>query len=65
MIQYVSDHSKEYAMEYGNMAKQSLAAIMRAIVALEAEGGDKFFGEPAVSIRQQSNLHAKRYMDRW
>lgn len=50
MIQYVSDHAKEYAMEYGNMAKQSLAAIQRSVVALEAEGGDKFFGEPAVSI---------------
>lgn len=50
MIQYVSDHSKEYALEYGNMAKQSLAAILRAVVALEAEGGDQFFGEPAVSI---------------
>lgn len=50
MIQYVSDHAKDYAMEYGNMAKQSLAAILRAVVALEAEGGDKFFGEPAVSI---------------
>ena len=50
MIQYVSEHSKEYAMEYGNMAKQSLAAILRAVVALEAEGGDKFFGETALNI---------------
>ena len=50
MIQYVSDHAKDYAMEYGNMAKQSLAAILRSVVALEAEGGDQFFGEPAVSI---------------
>jgi len=51
MIQYVSEHSKDYAMEYGNMAKQSLAAILRAVVALEAEGGDKFFGETALNIR--------------
>lgn len=50
MIQYVSEHSKEYALEYGNMAKQSLAAILRAVVALEAEGGDKFFGETALNI---------------
>ena len=50
MIQYVGEHAKEYSMEYGNMAKQSLAAIQRAIVALEAEGGEQFFGEPAVSI---------------
>ena len=50
MIQYVSEHSKEYAEEYGNMAKQSLAAILRAVVALEAEGGEQFFGEPALNI---------------
>ena len=50
MIQYVSDHAKEYSIEYGNLAKQSLAAILRAVIALEAEGGDQFFGEPAVSI---------------
>lgn len=51
MIQYVSEHSKEYALEYGNMAKQSLAAILRAVVALESEGGEQFFGETALNIR--------------
>lgn len=50
MIQYVSEHSKEYAEEYGNMAKQSLAAILRSVVALEAEGADKFLGETALNI---------------
>ena len=50
MIQYVSEHVKEYSLEYGNMAKQSLTAILRSVIALESEGGDKFFGEPAVSI---------------
>ena len=50
MIQYVSEHNKEYSEEYGNMAKQSLNAILRAVVALEAEGGDKFFGETALNI---------------
>lgn len=50
MIQYVSEHSREYAEQYGSMAKQSLGAIVRAVVALEAEGGDQFFGEPALDI---------------
>ena len=51
MIQYVSEHNKEYSEEYGNMAKQSLNAILRAVVALEAEGGEQFFGETALNIR--------------
>ena len=50
MITYVSEKSKEYSPIYGNLAPQSLAAITRAIVALEADGADKFFGEPALSV---------------
>ncbi|MBQ2318432.1 MAG: DUF853 family protein [Lachnospiraceae bacterium] len=50
MISYVGDKAKEYSLTYGNIAKQSLSAIVRAIVALEAEGGDLFFGEPALDI---------------
>ncbi|MCM1135630.1 MAG: DUF853 domain-containing protein [Clostridium sp.] len=50
MIQYVSENAKEYSVRYGNLAKQSLGAIMRAVIALEAEGGEEFFGEPALNI---------------
>lgn len=50
MIQYVSENAKEYSVKYGNLAKQSLGAIMRALTALEAEGGEEFFGEPALNI---------------
>lgn len=50
MIQYVTENAKEYTTEYGNMSKQSLGAIVRALVALEAEGGEEFFGEPSLNI---------------
>ncbi len=50
MLQYVGENSKELSLEYGNISKQSLAAIIRAVVALEAEGGEYFFGEPALNI---------------
>ncbi len=50
MLQYVGDHSSELAMEYGNIAKQSVAAILRGVVALEAQGGEEFFGEPALNL---------------
>lgn len=50
MIQYVSDNAREYSAKYGNMSKQSLGAIVRALIALEAEGGEEFFGEPALNI---------------
>ena len=50
MLAYVGEHAKDYALTYGNIAPQSLTAIIRAVVALEAVGGDKFFGEPALDI---------------
>ena len=50
MITYVSDHRAEYAITYGNMAPQSLSAIIRALIPLEEQGGESFFGEPALDI---------------
>lgn len=49
-IQEVADNLEELRLEYGAMSKQSLSGIVRDIVALEAEGGDKFFFEPALKI---------------
>ena len=50
MLNYVSDHSAEYSQEYGNIAKSSIGAILRGVVALEAKGGEQFFGEPGLNI---------------
>ena len=50
MLRYVSENAAEYSLKYGNLAKQSIAAITRALVSLETEGGESFFGEPALSI---------------
>ncbi len=50
ILQYVSENNKDFSAEYGNIAKQSIGAIMRSLVALEAQGADQFFGEPALNI---------------
>ncbi len=51
MLNYVSENNKDFAAEYGNIAKQSIGAIQRAVMALEMAGGEVFFGEPALDIR--------------
>ncbi len=51
MLKYVSENCKELASEYGTMSRQSLGAISRGLVALENQGADYFFGEPAIDIR--------------
>ncbi len=50
MVQYVGDNAKEYKLTYGNIAPQSVGAIQRALLALEDEGGNIFFGEPALEL---------------
>ena len=50
MVQYVGDNAKEFRLTYGNISSQSVGAIQRALLALEDEGGDIFFGEPALEI---------------
>ena len=50
MLNYVSEHRAEYMMTYGNITPQSVAAILRALLPLEQQGGDLFFGEPPLDI---------------
>ncbi len=47
----VSERSKELSAEYGNVSKASVGAIQRRLLALEDQGGDKFFGEPALELK--------------
>lgn len=50
MLDYVSKNAKEYTTTYGNISSQSVGAIQRALLMIESEGGDKFFGEPDFDI---------------
>ena len=50
MLNYVKENSKEFEAEYGKMSPATIAVIMRALVSLESEGGDVFFGEPGLNI---------------
>ena len=50
MLNYVDENVKQFTQEYGRISTASTGAIMRAVVALEMDGGDKFFGETALNI---------------
>lgn len=50
MLRYVSEHREEYTLSYGNVSPQSAGAIQRALLSLESQGGELFFGEPALDI---------------
>ena len=62
MLQHVGDNAKQFTTEYGNVSAASIGAIQRGLLALEQQGGDKFFGEPALNIADlmQTDARARR-----
>jgi hypothetical protein len=50
MCQSVGDNAREFTTEYGNISAASIGAIQRGLMQIEAQGGDKFFGEPMLNI---------------
>jgi hypothetical protein len=50
MLSWMGDHTKELKSDYGNISAASIAAIQRRLMVLEAQGGDQFFGEPALKL---------------
>ena len=50
MLRYVGDNASSFTTEYGNISQASVGAIQRSLVSLENEGGDVFFGEPALNL---------------
>ena len=50
MLNFVGQNAAEYTTQYGNVTSASVGAIQRALLALENQGADKFFGEPDFDI---------------
>ena len=65
MLTYIADHANELTKTYGNVSIASVGAIQRALLALENQGADKFFGEPAFDIMDllQCNAEGKGIMN--
>ncbi len=50
MLAFVADNAKQISTQYGLVSPQSIAAIQRALLRLEKDGGEKFFAEPALDL---------------
>ena len=55
----VSERAPELSAEYGNVSKASVGAIQRSLLVLEEQGGEHFFGEPALDIADLMRTNAK------
>jgi len=51
LLSSISDQAGELSKDYGYLPKQSLAAIQRDVIAFQEQGGDHFFGEPALDLQ--------------
>lgn len=65
MLEYVSENAKEFSLQYGMISKQSVATISRSLITLEEQGGNLFFGEPALDIRDwmRTDLSGRGYIN--
>ena len=50
MLVHVSENADKYSVQFGNIAPASVGAIQRTLLTLENQGGDAFFGEPALKL---------------
>ena len=50
MLDFVAKNASEFTTAYGNISPATIGAIQRALLALENQGADKFFGEPSFDI---------------
>ena len=50
MLVDVGQRADELTLEYGNVSKASVGAIQRGLLQLRSQGGDRFFGEPALDL---------------
>jgi DNA helicase HerA-like ATPase len=51
MLQHVGEKAAEFQTEYGNISAASIGAIQRGLIAIDEQGGDRFFGEPMLNIQ--------------
>jgi DNA helicase HerA-like ATPase len=61
MIQHIADNAGDYKSSYGNISAASIGVIQRGLLALEEQGADKFFGEPALNLDDfiQNDSHGR------
>ena len=61
LLNFVSENAGDLMQTYGNVNKTSVGAILRGILVLEQQGGEKLFGEPALALKDLMRTDSKVY----
>jgi len=59
LVQFVGDNADQFKTQYGNISTASIGAIQRNLLALEQQGGERFFGEPALNLQDFMQTDAR------
>jgi len=59
LLQHIGDNARQFTTQYGNVSSASIGAIQRGLLTIDQQGGDKFFGEPALNIQDLMQTDAK------
>jgi DNA helicase HerA-like ATPase len=51
LLVHIGEDAAALTLEYGNVSKQSVGSIQRSLLQLRSQGGDHFFGEPALDLK--------------
>jgi DNA helicase HerA-like ATPase len=51
ILSFIAEHASELTTQYGNVSKQTVGTIQRQLLVLENQGGARFFGEPALALK--------------
>jgi DNA helicase HerA-like ATPase len=64
LLNYVSEEADSLRSRYGNVSKASVGAIVRRLLALEQQGAEVLFGEPALALDDlmQTDEHGRGYI---
>lgn len=61
MLQYLGENASQFQNVYGTISSASIGAIQRRLLVLEQQGGEKFFGEPAINLMDFMRNDARGY----
>ncbi len=59
LLQHVGDNAKQFTTQYGNISSASIGAIQRGLLTIDQQGGDQFFGEPALNLQHLMQTDSK------
>src|SRR6185436_19905501 len=58
VLQWTAENAGDLTSKYGNVGKATIGIIQRALLTLESQGGEQFFGEPALDLKDMIRTDA-------